>query len=1172
MTAGRTRIHLCGRLVVELAGRRVEDALPGRQGRLLVAYLVLHRHRPVRRDELVEALWGGEGRPPSAAALGPPLSRLRKVLGPDRLEGRAELRLVLEDDAWVDWEAAPAALRDARAALDAGDAERAADAARDAVGVADGGLLPGLEAAWIDAARGALDELRLDALEALATAGLRLGGRDLVEAQRAAQAAVDAAPFRESARIVLIEALRARGNVAEALRAYEDVRVLLREELGGTPGPALVALHEDLLGSESPARPAPAPATRLSPGADPLVEREAELAALEPPLTGALAGTGAIAIVHGAAGIGKTSLLRAVRDRARAAGAHVATARAGQLERELAFGVVRQLLEPSLADPARRAQLLTGGAAPAAAVFDPAAGSGDDTSFATLHGLLWVVIGLAAERPLALAVDDLQWADRPSLRFLAYLAPRLDELPVLLVATLRPVPDADVALIDEIARQPGARTVRPRALSERAVGELAADRLGAAADPAFAAVCRRTTGGNPLLVGELLEALAADGVRPDAASAALVEEIGPRAVSRTVLARLSRLRPEARVVAEAVALLGDGADLATVAAVAGLSETDAAETTAALAGAEILRAESPLGFAHPLVRDAVYRDLPPGERELRHAATARALLDRGAADERIATQLLHAPRRGEAWAVEVLERAAAAALRRGGPEGAVAYLARALEEPPAPEIRPRVLLALGTAEEMTHGPSAHEHLRGAYATLADPSERARAAHLLGRALLFTGDPAGASAFAREGAAALPADLVEPRRVLEGLAQAAMWIGMGVFDDLEATIPFRTRPVRGGAGTHALASIAAMGWAFSGGPADECAELALAALDGGLLRASDRIASGIVLALADREEALAVWEDGFADAYRHGSLFEVASMSLWAGFTMLQRGDLVEAQEALERCLADHARWGSAGSIVDSGEAFLALARLGRGDVDGARAALGHRAAPAGGEDSARAWRTARLELLAAEGRIEEALSAADELRRAPARTENPTAARWRCAAAGVLAAAGRRSEAIALAEEDLALARPWGAPTAVGRALRTLGTLEGDDGRPRLREAAAMLAGSPAKLEHARALAALGAALARTGSPEAAEPLGRALELAGRCGAHGLAQSVERELVAAGVDVTPALAGPPSLSDAERRILSLAADGLTSRQIAEALYITPGDAERRLARAAAKLG
>ncbi|MDQ3741232.1 MAG: winged helix-turn-helix domain-containing protein, partial [Actinomycetota bacterium] len=188
---------------VELEGRKVE--LPGRQGRLLVAYLVLHRDRPVRREELVEALWPEGDAPGGSEALAPPLSRVRKALGVERLVGRAELSLVLPEDAWVDWEVAHDAMRRASDALAASDWRGAWGPAQAALAIADRGLLPGLEAPWIDERRTELADLRVVALEAVATIGAQLRGTELAPAERAARAAVESAPFRESARAALME-------------------------------------------------------------------------------------------------------------------------------------------------------------------------------------------------------------------------------------------------------------------------------------------------------------------------------------------------------------------------------------------------------------------------------------------------------------------------------------------------------------------------------------------------------------------------------------------------------------------------------------------------------------------------------------------------------------------------------------------------------------------------------------------------------------------------------------------------------------------------------------------------------------------------------------------------------------------------------------------------------
>ena len=310
------RIHLCGELAVEWDGDVVTSRLPGRQGRLLFAYLVLHRDRPVRRDELEEALGG--------AQLAPPLSRLRKALGEGRLEGRGELRLVLGDDAWVDWEVALDGVARARSALAAGawaDAWGPASAAR---AIADRGLLPGLEAEWLEPFRAELADLRIEALETLARTGVMLGGEELAPAERAARAAVEAAPFRESAHLALMDALAAQGNVAEALLAYEDLRTLLRDELGTAPGAEVMSRHAALLAAPDPS--AAPPRTVAPPGAAPppapsLVERDREVSALSGLLRAATSGDGGVVVIEGPAGVGKTRLLAELRAAATEQGA-----------------------------------------------------------------------------------------------------------------------------------------------------------------------------------------------------------------------------------------------------------------------------------------------------------------------------------------------------------------------------------------------------------------------------------------------------------------------------------------------------------------------------------------------------------------------------------------------------------------------------------------------------------------------------------------------------------------------------------------------------------------------------------------------------------------------------------------------------------------------------------
>jgi pentatricopeptide repeat protein len=243
----RTRIQLCGLLVVELEGHRIERSLPSRQGRLLFAYLTLNRNRAVGRDELIEALWP-DAMPASApAALTVLLSKLRATVGPEALRGRGEVSLALPAAARVDVEEALAGVHTAESAVARGDWRRAWGPALRAQFVAGRRLLPQHEAPWIDDWRQRMDDVLDHALEAYAAACLGIGGAELAGAERAARRLVRNSPLRESGYRVLMDALAAQGNVGEAMRVYDHARRTLSEELGLAPGPAIQEAHARLL-------------------------------------------------------------------------------------------------------------------------------------------------------------------------------------------------------------------------------------------------------------------------------------------------------------------------------------------------------------------------------------------------------------------------------------------------------------------------------------------------------------------------------------------------------------------------------------------------------------------------------------------------------------------------------------------------------------------------------------------------------------------------------------------------------------------------------------------------------------------------------------------------------------------------------------------------------------
>ena len=361
-----------------------------------------------------------------------------------------------------------------------------------------------------------------------------------------------------------------------------------------------------------------------------LLERERELAVLRRSLDEARSGRGRIVLVEGPAGIGKTSLLRAAADLAAQAGFTELRARASELEHDFAYGCVRQLFEPIVAKATgTERQRLFGGAAGAAlpllvagvaSAQPPAA----DTSFAVLHGVYWLVNNLADDGPVVALVDDVQWSDAESMRFLNYLAPRLEGLAVAVIASTRgrEVANPDLA---RLAGGPETTVVRPGSLSAGGTATMCAQRLGKHVADGFAAACREATGGNPFFLEAVLREVEELQLATDAHGADVVYHLGPAAVAEAVLLRLSTASAAAAELVRAVAVLGDGASLAEAAAMAGLAVEEAATSADVLAAMTILEPGEPLRFTHSIVREAVSADIAPLLRADAHGRAAAVL-------------------------------------------------------------------------------------------------------------------------------------------------------------------------------------------------------------------------------------------------------------------------------------------------------------------------------------------------------------------------------------------------------------------------------------------------------------------------------------------------------------------------------------------------------------------
>ena len=392
-----------------------------------------------------------------------------------------------------------------------------------------------------------------------------------------------------------------------------------------------------------------------------LLERERELAAVQE----LLERGGSVLVVEGGAGIGKTALLDAASDLAAGLGYETLAARGSELEVDFAFGVVRQLFERriAVADAEEREALLAGaaGAVRPLLLGEPVERSAFDTSFAVLHGLYWLTVNLADRRPLLIAVDDAHWADGPSLRWLAHLAPRVEGLALALLVALRPdePTSTSTSLIALQAQAPA--VLRPGLLSAGAAGAMVRATLGEGAGDELCAAAWAATGGNPLYLTELLRA-----VEPTAAlDPAELLAGGRDAIGRRVLARVRTLDPDALGVAQALATLGDGCELRHVARIAGVETAQAARLAAGLVRLDVLAADDPPRFIHPVVRDAIEASLGSDERDAAHRSAARLLHADAAPVGQVAAHLVRVRPAGDGWVLARLREAARVAMQGG---------------------------------------------------------------------------------------------------------------------------------------------------------------------------------------------------------------------------------------------------------------------------------------------------------------------------------------------------------------------------------------------------------------------------------------------------------------------------------------------------------------------------
>jgi DNA-binding CsgD family transcriptional regulator/tetratricopeptide (TPR) repeat protein len=921
------------------------------------------------------------------------------------------------------------------------------------------------------------------------------------------------------------------------------------------------------------------------------LEREPELEELAGAITRTASGAGGVILIEGSAGIGKTLLLAATREQGRGRGMQVLAARGAELEREFSFGIVRQLFEPLIAGATeqQRAELLAGPASLCRPVFEPVPGPAPaDSLFASLHGLYWLAVNASDEAPLLLAVDDLHWSDQPSARFLEYLALRIEGLPILLVTAFRPAePGTEQLPLRSLSPGPVVARLPLRPLSEEGSSELVRRGLSDQADTAFCRACHSATGGNPLLLCELVDELGREAVPPSEQHARAIAELGPKAVSRTVQVRLGRASPNVSRFAAAAAVLGDGASPLLAARLAELGPDEAYEAAAALDQLDILHPEPRIEFVHPLVRAAIYEELGAGQRRRTHTRAAKLLADEGASPERIAAHLMQLPPGGETATVVTLREAARRALAGGGAEVAVSYLRRAAAEPPSPGERGDVLFELGSAEALFEGASAIEHLEQGVSLTQDRELRARRTEQMVRTMLFTVPPERALEVASRAREELDSAESELRRRLEATLLFAANMD-GSLNELADSLDGAMREAAAGDdfASKALLGNAVYREALACEPASRVVPRARRAHEGGLLIAEDNAGSAcmhaiLVLALADTEDALPLCRAVLEEAQRNGSVFAYIGGMVFACLAHRLRGELREAVADGETGFEAHRAYGLKGMGEPWSPSYLAAAQMERGELDEAARILNHVAGPDDPIPDTHLWDwflDSRSRLYVERGDLRRGLAETLECGRRFERAggRNPAFIPWRSRAALCLTGLGEEPErARTLADEELELARAWGAPRALGAALRARGVVVGgEEGLASLLEAVAVLDPSPARLELARALTDLGATLRRGGRrKDARDPLRRGMDLAHRCGAAPLAERARTELRATGARPRSSmLTGVESLTPSERRVAEMAASGLSNRELAQRLFVTQKTIEAHMRSIFRKLG
>ncbi|MDQ2588434.1 helix-turn-helix transcriptional regulator [Saccharothrix yanglingensis] len=908
-----------------------------------------------------------------------------------------------------------------------------------------------------------------------------------------------------------------------------------------------------------------------------LFDRDSEIARLSRAVTDAAAGRGSLLVITGPIGAGRTALLDAVRPQAAREGAHVVEAVAARAERAFPAGVLRQLAEPLTADltaderdrvAAGIADFLhpvfaNGGAA-------PRAGYPASASHAVLHGFRHLVSVAGGRRPLVLVVDDLQWADVESLRCLAYLVHRLDGLRVAVVVAVRDgLPRSGSESVWAVV-QGAADVLVPRPLSSAGVRGLVREVFGEDCGDRFAAACLEVSRGVPLIARAVVDELAESGVRPVDDAVREVLACLPSQLCEWYGTRLAEFPGAVRSYAVAAGLLGDAAEPELIGGLTRLDPAELAAAARALHAAGVLVPDRLPRFVHPVVREAVLRSLEPADEEGLHVAAAKVLHRAGRPAEEVAAHLLAVPSFQDVWVVDSLRDAARAAVHRGARDQAARVLRRALFDTPVQTAqRGELLVELAEVESAATPVAATRHLLEALPLLRSATARATT---LARAAT-TCLRAAPDEFADAARAVLADDVLHPELRLR--VEARLFL---ITDDDPRRLADAVRRAQE-ADPRALA-------ATSGGRELSAVLLRAAALTGRSSR-DDVVRDATLLmremtpedprlpdtaalltevfVLADRPLDAAPLSALAAQYARdHRVPDAAATIAVASALRLLAQGFVGQADDLLASVGREPSATGTTTGLL-LGAAVLHL-------PDPRRAHHLLRTDPERPEHPAATALGQALRALAPQGdepastRVERLLDCGRRLERAG--WTNPAVLAWRSYAATLLHGLGDTDAALVLVEAELAAARTWGGPVAIGRALRALGSvLPDEDAAVRsTREALEVLRRTDHRWEVALTEAQLARALQRSRPEEAAALAARARAAAAE---YGVRQPADQ--VPAG-HPAPTPGRSTALTRAELRVARWAAEGRTNQDIAEELGVSSRAVEKHLTSVYRKLG